>query len=713
MSRSPRIWSIDVRVVIAALLLVGALTAPAEAYIGPGAGFAVASSLFVILWTMLLAFLTLLAWPIRWVIRSIRGRRAFAKSRVKRVVVLGLDGMEPTLVEKYMAEGRLPNFAKLAKQGSYQRLGTTYPAMTPVAWSTFLTGCNPGKHNIFDFLTVDRRNYTPMLSSVFIGGSSRTLRIGKYLLPLGKPDIRLLRKGKPFWTILGEHGIFSSIVRMPITFPPERFRGVLLSAMCVPDIRGTQGTFSYYTTRRPEDNIYTGGEQIQVKRENGRIRSHLVGPPNGMKTDGKPMTAPFTIKLNGQKDSAELELCGEKHLLKKGQYTPWVKLHFKAAPGVKVHAIGQFLLMAAEPELELYVSPLQLDPEKPAMPISHPAVFASYLAKSQGPFATMGLAEDTWAHNEKILCDPAFLHQCTEADQEREVMFFDVLEKTKRGLVTCVFDGTDRVQHMFWRYIDPQHPAKEGFGDGRLKEAIREHFERMDALVGRTMQRCNSDGTLLFVISDHGCKSFRRGVDLNRWLIDNGYMKLREPPAGKRYLATVDWSRTRAFALGLTGIYLNLQGRERKGIVAQGREAEALRQELCDKLGGLKDPAHDAVAINKCWSATTCYTGPYKENAPDVIVGYNEGYRVSWEAAVGDITDAVFADNRKAWSGDHCTDPRLAAGVMFCNRRVEAEAPHMADFAPTILDLFGVRPPDNMDGRVFKIKLESGKAAAK
>jgi predicted AlkP superfamily phosphohydrolase/phosphomutase len=691
-----------------AILLVGLWATPAEAYIGPGAGFAIASSLFVILWTILLAFLALLSWPIRWVIRSIRGRRAFAKSRVMRIVVLGLDGMEPTLAEQYMAEGRLPNLSKLAKQGTYKRLGTTTPAMTPVAWSTFLTGCNPGKHNVFDFLTVDRRNYLPILSSVHIGEPSRTVRLGKYVIPLGKADIRLLRKGIPFWKTLGEHGIFSTIVRMPITFPPERFRGVSLSAMCVPDLRGTQGTFSYYTTRSKEESIYTGGEQIRVKPEDGVIRSHLVGPANPLRVNGVVMQTPFTVKLNGKAGSAELSVCGEKHTLTRGEYTPWVKLHFKAAPGVKVRAICQFLLLETEPEFALYVTPLQLDPERPAMPISHPAVFSTYLAKSQGAFATMGLAEDTWAHNERILQDPHFLHQCVEADEEREVMFFDVLEKTRRGFVACVFDGTDRVQHMFWRYIDPKHPAREGFGENRLTDAVREHFERMDKLVGRTMEQCEADGTLLFVISDHGCKSFRRGVDLNRWLVDNGYMTLKEPPKGRKYLATVDWSKTRAYALGLTGIYLNLAGRERHGVVKEA-EAQALRREICGKLRGLVDSRDKATAINECWNAWECYKGPYKENAPDVIVGYNEGYRVSWEAAVGDVTDEVFADNKKAWSGDHCIDPRLAAGVMFCSRKVKTESPAIVDFAPTILELFGVQPPENMDGKAMEVVLAEKK----
>ncbi len=292
-------------------------------------------------------------------------------------------------------------------------------------------------------------------------------------------------------------------------------------------------------------------------------------------------------------------------------------------------------------------------------------------------------------------------------------MFFDALEKTPRGLVACVFDGSDRIQHMFWRYIDPAHPAREGFGDERLKRAIPDLFERMDALVGRVAAACEDDGTLLLVISDHGCKSFRHGVDLNRWLIDNGYMTLKEPPKGKKYLATVDWSKTRAYASGLAGIYLNIEGREREGAVKAGAEAEALREELCGKLTGLVDPRHGDVAISKAYNAMTSYMGPYKDNAPDVVVGYNEGYRVSWEAAIGDITDDVFSDNIKAWSGDHCIDPKLAPGVMFSSHKIEVDSPRIMDLAPTILELFGVEPPKNMDGRPLKVSIGNGEAVSK
>lgn len=685
----------------AALLL---LPAPALAYIGPGAGFAIGTTLVTLFLAVFSALAALLLWPFRWAIRFARHRRAHARARVKRVIVLGLDGLEPTLVERFMAAGKLPNFARLRDHGSYRRLRTTAPAMTPVAWATFLTGCNPGKHNIFDFLTRDRRTYMPVLSSVQINPPTRTLKIGKYRFPIGKPDIRLLRKATPFWHYLGAHGIFSNIIRMPITFPPEKFHGVLLSAMCVPDLRGSQGTFSFYSTAG-DGTEYVGGEQIRVERRGRTIRTHLVGPENTITRDGGAMRCPFEVQIIDQ-DRATLKIDGQSVPLTRGEYTPWVNAKFRAGPGITVRGICEFLLVEAEPEFKLYVTPIQVDPARPALPISHPQVYATYFAKQMGPYATLGLAEDTWGLNACILDDEAFLHQCIEADEERADMFFDALEKTRRGLCVCVVDGPDRVHHMFWRYLDPAHPAHGGQGGRERRNAIEEMYVRMDELVGETLDTCRADD-LLFVISDHGCASFRRGVDLNCWLAQNGYLKLKPDGHGKKFLMGVDWSQTRAYCLGLTGIWLNLRGREAHGIV-DPQEAPALREELCRKLTGLKDDARGEVAINRVWDANKIYQGPYRTEAPDLIVGYNNGYRVSWEAAVGQPTDALFADNNKAWSGDHIVDPRLVPGVMFCNRKVQAEDPHIADLAPTILGLFGVDVPEHMDGKPLTIAEANG-----
>ncbi|MFQ5591453.1 MAG: alkaline phosphatase family protein, partial [Phycisphaerae bacterium] len=690
----------EVAIAILASLYVLLACERAEAYIGPGAGFAVGSSILAFLLAFLSGLTAIVLWPLRGLIRFIRGRRALARARVKRFVVLGLDGMEPTLVEKYMAKGALPNLRRLMEQGSYHRLGTTAPPLSPVAWSTFLTGCNPGKHNIFDFLTRNTRTYLPALSSVSIRPPTRVWKIGKHRIPLSSADIRLLRRGKPFWNTLGEHGVFSNIIRVPITFPPERFSGVLLSAMCVPDLRGSQGTFSYYTTGTSDGDDHVGGEQIRVERVGDVIRSDLVGPDNAFHENGGAMRCPFEIRITGV-NRATLRVCGQTVDLHKGKYTPWIKVSFKTGLGIKVHGICEFLLKNIEPHFELYVTPIQIDPDAPAMQISYPTVYATYLSKMHGTYATLGLAEDTWGLNAGILSDDDFLHQCIEADEERGKMFFDALEKVRRGLCVCVFDSTDRIQHMFWRYIDPEHPAH--CGDGKQhRGAIEELYRRMDDLVGRTMDRCDDDDTVLMVLSDHGFKSFRRGIDLNVWLEQNGYLKLHPDGRGRKYLAGVDWSQTKAYCLGLAGIWLNIKGREARGIV-EPAQAHELRDELCNRLAGLYDDERGVLAINRAFNTRSIYSGPYTPDAPDIILGYNAGYRVSWEAAVGEPTDKLFHDNTKAWSGDHCIDPKLVPGVLFCNRRIRARKPRLMDISATVLDMFGVGVPLVMDGRPLDV----------
>lgn len=694
-----------VKILLLAGLLVLAEPNQAQAYIGPGAGFAVMGSFLVMFAAIFSAVMVLFTWPVRYIIRAIRGRHAFARSRIKKFVILGFDGMDPKLTEKLFAEGKLPNLAKLREKGCFKRLATTIPSISPVAWSSFQTGVNPGKHNIFDFLTRDKKSYAPKLSSVDIRGPRRIINLGKYRLPVGKADIRLLRKGKPFWKSLGEHGIFSNVIRVPITFPPEKFRGNQLSAMCVPDLRGTQGMFSFYTTKDAGDVEHTGGENFYVKRQADTIRAHLIGPENPFSKDNSVLKCPFVITIKDEV-SANIKVNGNNYKLAKNQYTDWIKVDFKAGLGVKVHGICRFLLLGCRPELELYVTPINIDPEKPAMPVSQPAVYSTYLAKLQGPFATLGLAEDSWALNEKILSDEAFLQQCIQTDNEREQMFFDALDKVRHGLCVCVFDGTDRIQHSFWRYIDKDHPANNGQGDEQELSfnPVEQVYQKMDAVVGRTLAECNEKDTVVMVVSDHGFTSFRYGVDLNRWLEENGYLVIKDGQRDKKYLAGVDWTKTRAFAVGLTGIYLNLKGRESQGIVAPGDEADRLREEIAAKLTNLTDPHRDnQPAIKQVYNALKIYQGPYKNEAPDLMPGYHRGYRASWETAIGQVTEGIFHNNTKAWSGDHCIDHSLVPGVLFCNRKIDAENPKLMDIGPTVLDMFGVDVPKYMDGKALAV----------
>jgi predicted AlkP superfamily phosphohydrolase/phosphomutase len=684
------------RVLLIALIFLPAL---AHAYAGPGAGFAVLSSFWAIFVAFLYSFYALMTWPFRQLFRFIRRRNAYGKATFERAVILGFDGMDPELADRFMKEGRLPNLAKLRDKGTFSKLRTTFPAISPVAWSTFMTGVNPGKHNIYDFLARDTSNYLPFLSSAEIKGPKRHIKIGKYSIPFGKTEIKAMRKGTPFWHWLGNAGIFSSVIRVPVTFPPEKFQGVLLSGMCVPDLKGSQGTFCLCTTRMSSDKFREGGVRVPIERKNGVCRSYIPGPDSPLaEKAGTELRLNYEIRPEPGGKSARIVAGSEKFTLKVGEYSEWIPAEFKAGMGFTAHGICRFYLKELSPEVEVYVTPVNIDPGHPDLPISHPVTYSIYLAKLFGPYATLGLAEDTWALNEHVLDDDAFLAQAYGNHEDRERMLFDALDKTKQGLCTCVFDTTDRIQHMFWRYLEEDHPAARDVPHSQHPPVIQDLYQRMDGLIGRVMEKIDDD-TLLMVISDHGFKSFARCMNVNAWLHQNGYLTLKEGKTESGdWFEDVDWSRTRAYTMGLNGLYLNIKGREKQGIVDPS-EADALKAELQKKLSGLVDPASGAIGITGVFIADNVYRGPYTENSPDLIVGYGAGYRASWDSVLGKVTSQIFEDNIKAWSGDHCIDPRLVPGVLFSSHKFIEEKPAIVDVAPTILKLFGLALPSHFDGK--------------
>ena len=232
-------------------------------YIGPGAGFAVAGSFLVLLGTFLMAFGIILIWPLKAVFK-LAARRGRGKAKVKRVVVIGLDGFDPQMAEKYA--DRMPNFARLKAQGCHHSLGTSIPSISPVAWSTFATGVDASRHNIYDFLTRDPCSYMPVLSSTETSTVPRNINLGFAKVPFGQRAVyKVLQKSQPFWKLLGANQVWSSIIRVPITFPPQKFKnGTLLSGMCVPDLQGTQGSFSFYTNDESKLGAATGLSLIHI-----------------------------------------------------------------------------------------------------------------------------------------------------------------------------------------------------------------------------------------------------------------------------------------------------------------------------------------------------------------------------------------------------------------------------------------------------------------
>src|ERR1039458_9478703 len=523
---------------------------PHLAYIGPGAGFAFLGSFLTLLGGLLLGLISVLLWPFRIAWCALTGRRGYKHAKVRKLIFLGLDGLDPGLAERYMKEGKLPNLSRLREQGGFHRLRTTFPALSPVAWSTFATGVNPARQNMFDFLNRNLRSYMPELSSTRVHPPERVLRIGRYRIPLSRPLVEMRRKSRTFWQILGQHRIASTILRVPITFPPENFNGRMLSAMCTPDLLGTQGTFALYTTRIANESMESGNRYPLDPRD-GLYYGEIAGPENYMEAHAGPMKIPFSLQKRGP-SSATLRIAAETHELSLGDYTPWIALTFHASLGSIVSGIVRLLLAEVKAHLSLYSTPINIDPEDPALPISHPTYYAAYLAKLLGAYATLGMAEDTWALNEHAIDNDAFLKQAWLTYEEREAMFLSALDRTRRGVVACVFDTTDRVQHMFFAQKD---------GGGPYSRVIEELYMRADTLVGKTLAHVDEE-TVLFVLSDHGFARFERGADLNAWLLQNGYLTLQPGATGEgKYLKEIDWSRTRAYTFGLAGIYINEKGR--------------------------------------------------------------------------------------------------------------------------------------------------------
>ena len=503
----------------------------------------------------------------------------------------------------------------------------------------------------------------------------------------------MLRRSKTFWKVLSEHGVFCSVLRVPITFPVEPVNGVMVSGMCAPDLRGSQGSFTYFTTSKEElDRI--GGLIVPLEKNGNGYNASIPGPvsPLGNGT----LQIPLHVTRGEDGTSVTIRAGATTHTVRVREYTPWVRLPFKAAPGLTLHGIARFYATRLDGDVGVYMTPIHIDPEKPAMPITHPSFFSVYLSKLIGPHATLGLAEDTWAMNEGVLDEKGWLDQAWDIHAEREAMWFHSLDRLRDGMAVCVFDITDRLQHMFFRYLDGDHPANRGKGESEYAGAIEDMYRKMDGLVERTMKYADDD-TALFVMSDHGFKNFRRGINLNTWLVENGYMALKAGAGEGEYLSSVDWDRTRAYAIGLGNIYINIRGRERNGTVAP-EDVPALKQEIVERLTGLAD-TDGTLAIRRVIDVQETFKGPYTKDGPELIPGFAVGYRDSWDCARGLISPEVFEDNVKPWSGDHCMDPEIVPGVLFSNLELDEEHPRLMDLGPSVLDLFGIDVPGYMTGR--------------
>jgi len=679
---------------------------------------------------ILLAIVAATAWSTFWA-------RSPSKSRYwQKMVILGFDGMDPDLVEQFVRDGKLPNLKRLIDQGGLYPLATTHSAESPTAWASFATGVNPGKHNIYDFLVRDTGTYLPDLGMV----RREPARFLFGYIPIARPKVHSIRGGTSFWVTAGREGVRSSILTVPVTFPPEEVpNGELLSGLPLPDIRGTMGTFYYFATdlsRYEEGNTEMGGILKRLLVENDVAHTELVGPPNPVvrqqveliRRKGPTLSdqdraqlaelqqredvrLPMTVRWNRADKTATVDLGGQSITLQPGRWSKWVDLEFRINFLVRVRGMAQLLLMNADRELRLYVSPVNWKPDAPPIPISYPAGFSGELFDKIGYYRTLGWAEATWPLNEARMDEQTFMDDLYKAFDDRAQVILTRLAAREWDLLVGVIESTDRVQHMMWRLIDPKHPMYDAALAAKFGTAIESVYKRADTFVGEVMDRVDP-GTPIMVVSDHGFHSWRKAVNLNTWLVQNGYMTLQgQRPADKKlddlfgggtFWENVDWTRTRAYAMGIGQVYFNLRGRESRGIVSPGAEARQLADELSSRLLTMKDPDDGAPIIRSIYKRDDIYSGEFLGNASELQVGMHDGYRVSWQTTLGGSPEGLVYPNMKKWSADHGGyDYATTAGVLIVNRRLTTATPSIMDVAPTVLKYFGVQPPAETDGKAI------------
>lgn len=611
----------------------------------------------------------------------------------QRMIVLGFDGMDYTLTQQLMAAGRLPNLARLASEGGFQSLATAVPPQSPVAWSNFITGMDAGGHGIFDFIHRDPNTLLPYLSTSHTEGAEKTLKVGKYQVPLSGGKVELLRHGQPFWDVLEQRGVPTTVLRMPANFPPSGQATRELSGMGTPDILGTPGTFTYYTSElfAYYGRTLNGGTVHEVYVEDGKVSDKLYGPTNPFLIKPEPVTVDFTVYIDPKEPVVKLVVGDEERVLKLGEWSNWVPIEFELVPTQTLGGIARFYLKQLQPEFQLFVSPINFDPAAPALPISNPEDYAAELAEATGRFYTQEMPEDTKAYKEGIFSTDEFLTQAKFVVDHMLEQYEYVLSQFDSGLLFYYFGNTDQVAHMMWRTLDPEHPAYSVEKDGPYKEVIPKLYEKFDGIVGMTLERMGPNTTLV-VMSDHGFSPWRRAVSVNTWLKDNGYLVLRDPTqkTAREYLVDIDWSKTRAYALGLNGLYINLKGREKNGVVEES-ERQALIQELAAKLLEMRDPENGARTITKMYPREATYRDRgYEGIGPDLQIGYARTYRAANESAAGGLTENQVFDNLSAWSGDHCMDHEAVPGVLFTSRPLKKKATSLKDLGAALLAEFGV-----------------------
>ena len=618
----------------------------------------------------------------------------------RKVIVLGLDGLDARRVQTLMAQGKLPHMSRLQALGGFRPLTSSVPPQSPVAWATFITGRDPGGHGLYDFIQRDPRTYLPYLSIARTKEPHRNLPLGRWRLPLSRRKIELLRKGPAFWDLLAPRGIPCAVYRAPSNYPPRDTGARQLAGLGAPDLRGTYGEYSYFTDAPGKiRQKLTGGDLYPVQVCNGRVDASLIGPYNRLDKAKRRSSVEFTLWVDRGHRVAKLLVQGQQILLRQGEWSEWVPLSFTLIPHLhRVAGICRFYLKQVAPHFELYVTPVNIDPMDPALPISAPADFARQLAQRYGRFYTQGFPQDVKALGPGVLEEDDYLHQAELALGEARRMYEDALDELDRGLLFYYFSDSDRTQHMFWRAIDPKHPTYTAQLARNYGGVIEACYRTADQLVGQALEATDRR-TSLIVLSDHGFAPFYRQFHVNAWLKEKGYLVAREVPGSKADIfQRAVWPETAAYAIGLNAVYLNVVGREGQGAVTP-EERGPLAHRLAEELRRTRDPDTGQPIIDQVYLSDQSYAAMIPERAPDLIIGYASGYRCAHASILGNLSGPVVSDNSEKWSADHCIDRDAVPGVLLANRPLRAERPSLPDVTASVLAEFPVEMPRGILGK--------------
>lgn len=607
----------------------------------------------------------------------------------QRLIVLGIDGMDPLFLEAHWDS--LPNLNRLRREGDFKRLATTVPPQSPVAWSTVTTGMDPGGHGIFDFVHRNPSTRMPLMSMAEVTEPTRTLSIGPYILPLAGGGMHMMRAGRAFWQILAEHGVPAKVIRMPANFPPAECEAESLAGMGTPDMSGSSGTFSFFTDDPAETRTQVpAGRIVRVKLQNGSANLRVEGPPNTLRKDRTITFVNLVVHADPTEAVARFDLSspglGDRQvILKQGEWSDWLDASFRLIPGMKsATGIFRVYLQQVHPYLRVYTSPVNINPDSPDLPISTPASYSHKLAESLGPFYTQGIAEETSAWRAGIFSRAEFLTQSHKILSDSLRMFRYELDRFSGGLLFYYFSSVDQNSHMLW---------------GRFEPDLLDIYRGVDEAVGLAMAKAGPD-TKLMVISDHGFARFDRSVHLNTFLMREGFLTLDEPTntGDTELFAHVDWSNSQAYAMGLNGVYVNLDGREQGGIVPAA-DKQLVLDRIARRLKALIDPSNGEHVVDEVYFPEVAFRGRNLKYSPDMFVGFRRGYRASWQTALGAIPKDVLEDNTQAWIGDHCMASNQVPGVLLSNRKVNAAAPQLYDIPSTILKEFHLANQSGMIGQ--------------